>query len=194
MATNRPTGNLVEILEQHAKDIRKLKSKLTNVGGITPVGGIIMWSGSIASIPAGWALCDGANGTPNLQNRFIVGAGDSYAVDATGGATSVTLTEAQMPSHNHSGPNHSHSLSNHQHSIQTFRHDGGEGPHDHAGTGNHVSKASVDTGTAHNSTTGSGGGGSTGNAGTGNTGIAGSDQAHENRPPYYALAFIMRTA
>jgi hypothetical protein len=44
-------------------------------GGGVPTGGIIMWSGTIATIPAGWALCDGSNGTPDLRNRFIAGAG-----------------------------------------------------------------------------------------------------------------------
>lgn len=49
-------------------------------------GMIILWSGSVASIPSGFVLCNGTNGTPNLKNRFIVGAGDTYAVGATGGA------------------------------------------------------------------------------------------------------------
>jgi len=49
-------------------------------------GMIQLWSGSIASIPAGWHLCDGTGGTADLQDRFIVGAGSTYAVDATGGA------------------------------------------------------------------------------------------------------------
>jgi len=49
-------------------------------------GMIQLWSGSIASIPAGWHLCDGTGGTVDLQDRFIVGAGSTYAVDATGGA------------------------------------------------------------------------------------------------------------
>lgn len=68
-----------------------------------PAGVIVMWSGSIASIPAGWALCNGAGGTPDLRDRFIVGAGSSYAVGATGGANTVTLDVSQIPSHNHSG-------------------------------------------------------------------------------------------
>lgn len=45
-----------------------------------------MWSGNIGNIPAGWVLCDGNNGTPDLRNKFIVGAGDTYAVDNTGGS------------------------------------------------------------------------------------------------------------
>ena len=60
------------------------------VGGV-PTGGIIMWSGATNNIPTGWALCDGQNGTPNLQDKFIVGAGNTYAVDATGGSADATL-------------------------------------------------------------------------------------------------------
>lgn len=50
-----------------------------------PAGVIVLWSKAIGSIPTGWVLCDGNNGTPNLNGRFVVGAGDTYAVDATGG-------------------------------------------------------------------------------------------------------------
>ena len=56
-----------------------------NIGGNVPVGGIILWSGTIANIPANWHICDGTNGTPNLQDNFVVGAGNTYAVNATGG-------------------------------------------------------------------------------------------------------------
>jgi microcystin-dependent protein len=72
-----------------------------------------MWSGSIGSIPSGWYLCDGSNGTPNLTDRFIVGAGASYAVNATGGATTATLTTNNLPAHTHvatvTDPGHFHS-------------------------------------------------------------------------------------
>ncbi len=46
--------------------------------GTIPIGGIILWSGSTGTIPTGWALCNGSNGTPNLQDRFVVGAGSGY--------------------------------------------------------------------------------------------------------------------
>jgi hypothetical protein len=62
-----------------------------------PSGGILLWSGSIGSIPAGYVLCNGNNGTPDLRDRFIVGAGSTYAVDATGGSADATL-----PTHTHS--------------------------------------------------------------------------------------------
>lgn len=51
---------------------------------------IVLWSGAIVDIPAGWALCDGNNGTPDLRNRFVIGAGDEHAVGATGGSTDHT--------------------------------------------------------------------------------------------------------
>ena len=53
------------------------------------------------AIPTGYALCDGGNGTPDLRDRFVVGAGTTYAVADTGGAASVTLTEAEIPAHTH---------------------------------------------------------------------------------------------
>ncbi|MCY1672116.1 hypothetical protein OVA07_14000 [Novosphingobium sp. SL115] len=53
---------------------------------IAPSGMIVLWSGSLASVPVGWTLCDGNNGTPDLRNRFVVGAGGDYAVGTTGGA------------------------------------------------------------------------------------------------------------
>jgi len=67
-----------------------------------PAGVILLWSGSITSIPSGWYLCNGANGTPDLRDRFVVGAGSTYAVGATGGSATTTLIEANLPSHTHS--------------------------------------------------------------------------------------------
>ena len=71
-------------------------------GNAFVTGMIMMWSGSIASIPSGWALCNGASGTPDLRDRFVVGAGSTYAVNATGGSATTTLLEANLPSHTHS--------------------------------------------------------------------------------------------
>ena len=62
-----------------------------------PSGVILLWSGSVATIPSGWALCDGSSGTPDLRNRFVVGAGSTYAVAATGGSA-----DAIVVSHTHS--------------------------------------------------------------------------------------------
>ena len=114
-------------------------------------GSIIMWSGSILDIPYGWVLCDGRNDTPDLRNRFVVGAGNAYQVGNVGGQASVVLTEAQMPSHTH--------------------------------TGSRSGSVTAPTGTGVTATATT----------TANTGATGGGQAHENRPPYYALAYIMKT-
>jgi hypothetical protein len=69
-----------------------------------PVGAIVAWWGEIGSLPEGYVLCDGTNGTPDLRGRFVVGAGGTYAPGATGGAATVALTEATMPGHVHTYP------------------------------------------------------------------------------------------
>ncbi len=66
--------------------------------GTIPVGGIIMWSGR--TVPDGWALCDGKNGTPNLLNRFVFGS-TTVECGGTGGNSSITLTADQIPPHRH---------------------------------------------------------------------------------------------
>lgn len=62
-------------------------------------GMILAWSGAIVDIPTGWYLCDGNNGTPDLRNRFVIGAGDTYSVDDTGGAN--THIHSLIGSHTH---------------------------------------------------------------------------------------------
>jgi len=65
----------------------------------------LLWTGTMANIPTGWQLCDGSNSTPNSKNKFIVGAGNTYATGATGGRKTIAghaLTITQIPSHNHS--------------------------------------------------------------------------------------------
>ena len=146
--------------------------------GTIPIGGIIMWSGSVASIPTGWALCNGGNGTPDLQDRFIVGAGSGYAVGATGGDATVTLNINQIPSHNHGGlttenGSHTHGTSTGQ--QWAMRNTPGL---DSAYGGNGIGQGDMQPAGNHQHGIPAQGGG----------------QAHENRPPYYALAFIMRTA
>jgi hypothetical protein len=88
----------------------KITGSISSTAGGVPTGVITMWSGSIATIPAGWALCDGTNGTPNLKDRFIVGAGNSYAVGGTGGSST----------HTHLNNDHAHSTTSsgsHQHAT-----------------------------------------------------------------------------
>ena len=76
-------------------------SNLTGISAFVS-GMIMLWSGSEGNIPSGWVICNGSNSTPDLRDRFVVGAGNAYGVGDTGGADSVTLTESQMPSHRHS--------------------------------------------------------------------------------------------
>jgi hypothetical protein len=59
--------------------------------GFVPVGGVIMWTGSLASIPAGWLLCDGTSGVPDLRDRFVVAAGGSYSPAAVGGSAATSF-------------------------------------------------------------------------------------------------------
>lgn len=70
---------------------------------LIPAGIIAMWSGSVASIPAGWLLCNGSSGTPDLRDRFIVGAGNSYAPATTGGTLTQSATTSSAGSHSHTG-------------------------------------------------------------------------------------------
>ena len=70
---------------------------------IVPSGGIIMWSGTLSQIPAGWALCDGTKGTPDFHDRFICSVDVGQNPGITGGANSYSRTVAQLPNHTHTG-------------------------------------------------------------------------------------------
>jgi len=137
--------------------------------GAIPIGGIIMWSGSIASIPTGWSLCNGTNGTPNLRDRFVVGAGSGYAVAATGGSADAVVVS------------HKHSITDpgHEHTFSSNNSDSGEG-----NTLNDRSNLS-NTRTLISSKE---------ETGIEETDLEGVDGANKNLPPYYALAFIMRVS
>ena len=130
------------------------------VSAILPKGVIVMWSGSQASIPSGWALCNGANGTPDLRDRFIVGAGSSYAVGATGGSDKVKLTVDEMPRHQHSFFGDDQLWKGASKERDAFGYD---------------AESELKGGAAYFRTS-----------------PAGDDKPHENRPPYYALCFIMK--
>jgi microcystin-dependent protein len=153
------------------------------IASAMPAGGIILWSGSVGAVPTGWALCNGSNGTPDLRDRFVVGAGNNYSVGDNGGSGSGTagqkqnitavsanpnqtmsvtvanhtLTESQIPSHRHSY-NRGRSFGNDEGDLTGFT--GGGGAHSHGATLNNASHT-------HNTTL-------------------------DVRPPYYALAYIMK--
>jgi microcystin-dependent protein len=150
-----------------------------------PSGGIVLWSGSIASIPSGWLLCNGTSGTPDLRDRFVVGAGTTYAVGATGGAASVTLSTSEIPSHTHTFSGTTDTVGDHTHVEQNFS---SNGTGDGSGPG-----ASCCGGSIENSGVTTLGAGSHNHTVSGTTGSAGSGGSHENRPPYYALAYIMKS-
>ena len=144
-------------------------SLITNVGGTIPSGGIILWSGAANAIPTGWYLCDGQNSTPDLRNRFVVGAGDAYAVDATGGSADATLVShthgsgnlgtGNAGSHSHSGNtnntgDHSHSgntnnTGDHAHRWGTDDEDGASGAGNPDANGGQTWRAWTDTQGAH---------------------------------------------
>ena len=77
-------------------------------GNAFVTGMIMIWYGSSGAVPTGWAICDGTSGTPNLQNKFVVGAGGSYAINTTGGSANATL-----PSHSHTGTTNAGGAHNH---------------------------------------------------------------------------------
>ena len=134
-----------------------------------PTGAIILWSGSIGSIPSGYVICDGTLGTPDLRDRFIVGAGSSYAVAATGGSA-----DAIVVSHTHTAtvtdPGHLHALN-----------------------------ATTAGGSTTEILLTTSGGAGTQNTNTATTGITVANTAtgvsgtNANLPPYYALAYIMKS-
>ena len=138
--------------------------------GIAPIGSIIMWSGEPNNIPDGWALCNGQtkNGhvTPDLRDRFIVGAGLNYSVGAKGGTNEVTLTLSQIPSHSHK-----------------YRFTGADVEGNYKKSNFFYNQDNHYPSLVNTNQTLSAGGDANGNT-----------VPHENRPPYYALCFIMRTS
>ena len=155
-----------------------MTKKITGINGLEidsiPSGVVVSWYGDKVNVPSGWAICDGTNGTPDLRDRFIVGAGNSYSLKATGGANTVSLTADQNGAHNHDG-NLNISTDSHNQSYTI-------------GYGNlaHLQNINIS----------SGGSGEYSLRGitsiSATTASSGKGAAHENRPPYYALYFIMK--
>jgi microcystin-dependent protein len=156
------------------------------VGGtsyyMVPRGAIIMWSGTIASIPSGWALCNGANGTPNLSDRFILSvANASENPGAIGGSNLIYLSVAQLPSHSHTASCSTNG--SHSHTAK-MAYGGGEGTysvHNSAASSTFLgwlSGAKIDDAGDHSHTI--------------TIDSSGSGNAVDIHPNYYKLAFIMK--
>jgi hypothetical protein len=130
-----------------------------------PSGGIIIWSGSAAAIPSGWYLCNGSNSTPDLRDRFVVGAGSTYSVGNTGGSKDAIVVS------------HSHSVTDpgHQHSIIMSSANNTQN-----GTPSKLSTTVNQTGNTETATTGI------------SIQSAGASGTNANLPPYYALCYIMK--
>ena len=137
-------------------------------------GMIILWSGTTGTIPSGWALCNGANGTPNLTDRFIVGAGSTYGVNQTGGYANATLV-----SHNHTGSTGSAGSHKHTYTNNAGSDIAAEGGNSFTAKRFQVAKT-TNTSTVGNHTH------------SVSISTKGSSATNKNLPPYYALAYIMR--
>jgi microcystin-dependent protein len=220
---NPAEGDLARDGDNHIRLIKTaLKQTFPNItGAVTatqgdlntgafPSGGIILWSGSIVTIPSGWFLCDGANGTPDLRDRFVVGAGSTYTVGATGGAATVALAADNLPAHSHSfsgtttdrsaGHTHTGGTDTNGAHVHTYSDVTGlsAGPsvglnYTVGGTSFTNRTGTTDGGGAHSHSiwTNSESNGHTHNY-SGTTSSVGSGTAHENLPPYFALAYIMK--
>ena len=154
-------------------DIYGILGTIPAVSSTLPTGMILLWSGSIGSIPAGYLLCDGTNSTPDLRNRFIIGAGSTYSVNQTGGSA-----DSIVVSHNHTAtstvtdPGHFHTV---PYAGADVIGGGGAQPGYRGSATSNVSTASTGITVATTTAT----------SGTSGTGA--------NIPPYFALCYIMKS-
>lgn len=208
-----PSGNIGALVDNPPPAEDTYNTTFQGYGTI-PLGGIIMWSGNPDALPPGWAICDGVQPSPvpsdelgnaivvpDLRERFIVGAGGSvngldnptvvndvgvavgsggYAVDSLGGTHADTLDIQHLPSHNHSFSATTSNEGSHSHSFTIS--DGGSGSVTNADNSGNDGSKSTSTNGAHTHSVS----GTTSDAGTTNT------KPLDNRPPFYALAFIIR--
>lgn len=146
-----------------------------------PRGIISIWYGTVATIPAGWVLCNGSNGTPDLRNRFVYGATESSTTGVTGGAASTYLTTTHLPSHTHTTSGLSINESGaHYHSTRTTPNTSSSGAVNVGGpTGS--SWIPTDTQGLHTHTL------------SGSLGNTGGGASFSIMPPYRILCYIMKT-
>ena len=155
--------------------------------GLVPKGGVILWSGSIATVPDNYSFCNGSNGTNDMRNKFIVcpgqDSGGTYDTGDTGGSAIINI------SHTHTGPSHTHSTPNHTHGVV-----GNTGTPNLTGTMAGGAEGVALAGHSHaiSFTSASANGGNTGAGGTGNTGSKLSS-SQSVLPPYKAVVYIQLT-
>ena len=161
----------------------------SGVTGTIPSGGIILWSGSSSSIPTGWVLCNGSNGTPNLTNRFVIGAGSGYGVGSTGGSADATLvshshtTDSIIEMNNTNGKSLTGAIVK---ISEGFNREGtATGVFTKTNDGNNTVTGSLSTSPVSGVTMDA-------NHRHGMT-SAGTSGTNANLPPYYALCYIMKT-
>ena len=138
-------------------------------------GMIILWYGDTTNVPGGWVLCNGSNSTPDLRDRFVIGAGNNFTAGNTGGNNSLTLTEANLPSHRHFVVSNSFGGQNRTGSNVSANNQVAKG----TGAGNIFETYNL-------ASTGS-------NASAGRSSSVGSGTAIDNKPLYHALCYIMKT-
>lgn len=171
-----------EMIQQINTNYANFEQELNNAiaGSISvPKGAIVVWSGAENNIPANWHLCDGTNGTPDLRDKFVLGAGNNYSVGQTGGSSTASLSVENMPSHTHTITGSTSSDGSHSHDINydSFGH-GNTGTS--YGLGSYSGSYGTSTAGEHTHTI------------TATAEATGGGQPHENMPPYYALCYIMR--
>lgn len=186
------TGEIITVYT-NGTIIKEISRFPVSTPTVIPSGLIAIWSGTIATIPTGWVLCDGTLGTPDLRDQFVVGASvddsgvakttieNPFPGDQTGGGI---LTDSQG-AHTHTGTTGSHTLTigempSHSHTV--FGDNAAKDPGASA-----VNSLESVTGDGNGLTATTGGGG-------GHTHIISSDggHTHDNIPPYFALAYIMK--
>jgi len=171
------------------------------VNSVLPRGMIVMWGGPIGNIPTGWKICDGSGGTPDLRDRFVAGAGNSYSVGATGGSNSVALTANNLPAHSHSAssiftgnalPTHNHTAvdSGHSHS---YNYQTGDAPQSGSSTYCWTGHQTIQTGVGYAQVTiGQTSAGTPSGSVSTSIGNTGGNAAFSTVPPYYALCYIQK--
>lgn len=156
---------------------------IDSVNGGVPAGAIMMWAGSLATIPTGWALSDGTNGTPDLRAKFIIGVTTSTDPGSTGGTSTYSLTANQLPAHSHTGT--TESAGSHGHSYLDTETSNYSGQADEWGIA--IRELYRNPSTVNSNTSGAGG-----LAHSFTTNQSGNGATIDNRPAFYELAYIIK--